>query len=995
MIKNYRKFICLCLLPLFITYNAFSQEKPYSGRVMEEKGNPVIHALITIKGKPETVVTTDTDGKFTIKGRVGDFIEITSEPRHKIVKLEHNLAEVILSEQDALIPVGFGLRYDRKDLTSAIGTVRSDRLSDRFVINPANALFGQIPGLAVLQNGGTSWENDPALFIRGRGTFRDASILVLVDGFERPMSSLSIGEIESVAVLKDGGALAIYGQRGANGVLLVSTKRADAQKSKVEIDFEQGITQALRLPEFLGAYDYAVAMNEARAGDGLSPQYSQVSLNAYKSGDSPYFYPNVNWMKETLKDFGHVSNLKATFQGRSKSISYFTLLNYQTDKGFLASAEENDAYSTQLNYGKFNFRSNVDIDITPSTKFKIGLSGNLRETRTPGTSVADLMWAMYNTPSAAYPVKTYNGFWGGTSTYNNNPVAQITSTGYRLNQTRELLADGSLEQDLDIILPGLSAEAAIAYDNSARYSEGKTKQYQYHSLALVDGNGGGMDSVETPFGQNTELNYYSNLGNQWRHATVLGKLKYVNDWGTNSIHSVVLYQQDKLVRNGQSNTFIHQLIAGHVHYARKRKYFADLSLSYSGSNMLLKGNRFGFFPALALGWQVSDENWFSNKSFFNDLRIRASWGMSGNDLLPQNLSSVQFAGGAPYFFTQNNGITGGLQEGALPSANLTYETSIKYNFGVDLRVLNILEINADVFYDRRKHILIESSGLISNVLGTGRPLLSEGIVDNKGAEIGINIRQNKSRLTYYISANAAYVRNKIVNMGEVYQPYNYLFRTGQRIGQAFGMEAIGFFKDQNDIDDSPKQTFSIVKPGDIKYKDQNDDGIINVYDERALGNNTVNPELYYGAFFGLGYKGFGLDVAFQGIANKTLYLNTPSMFWPLTGNSTIGAFSANHWTSSNAKTASLPRLSTLGNDNNYRPNSIWLVDGSYLKLRSLAIHYNLPKQFISKLKLENTRLIVRGMDLLSIDHLDTADPEVLALTYPAYATYSLGIQIGF
>lgn len=995
MTKNYRKFIYLCLLPLFISYNGFSQEQPLAGTVIDKKGNPVADAAIIIKGQPGTEVTSDKNGKFTINAAIGEFIEITSEPRHKIVKVEMNPVEITLSDQDALIEIGFGLKRDKKHLTSAIGTIRSDGLSNRLVINPANALFGQIPGLAVLQNGGTSWENDPSLFIRGRGTFRDASLLTLVDGFERPISSLSLGEIENIAILKDGSALAMYGQRGANGVLLVSTKRADAQKSKVEIDFEQGITQATRLPDFLGAYDYALAINEARGNDGLSPLYSPQALEAYKSGDSPYFYPDVNWKRETLKDFGKVSNLKATFQGRTKSISYFTLLNYQTDKGFLGSAEENDGYSTQLNYGKFNFRSNVDIDITQSTRFKVGLSGNLRETRTPGTSVADLMWAMYNTPSAAYPVKTYNGIWGGTSTYNNNPVAQITSTGYRLNQTRELLADGSLEQKLDIILPGLSAEAAIAYDNSALYSEGKIRQYQYQSLALVGGNAGVMDSVVSSFGQNTELSYYSNLGNQWRHATVVGNLKYVNDWGANSINSVVLYQQDKLVRNGQSNTFIHQLIAGNVHYARSMKYFADLSFSYSGTNVLPKGNRFGFFPALSFGWQVSNEDWFSNKNVFNDLKIRASWGMTGNDLIPQNLSSVQFAGGAPYFFTQNNGITGGLQEGALPSANLTYETAIKYNFGIDVSMLNMLDITADVFYDHRKNILIESGGLISNVLGANKPLLSEGIVDNKGIELGINFHNNKAQFIYYVSANAAYVRNKIMKMGEVYQPYDYLSRTGRSIGQAFGMEAIGFFKDQNDIDNSPSQTFSEVKPGDVKYKDQNNDGIINAYDEKALGNTTANPELYYGASFGMEYKGFGINAAFQGIANKTLYLNTSSVFWPLMGNNTIAASSDHHWTPATAETASLPRLSTLGNDNNYRPNSIWLVNGSYLKLRSLAVHYNLPKQFISKLSLENARFIIRGMDLFSIDHLDSVDPEVLRLTYPAYATYSLGIQIGF
>lgn len=995
MTRNYMKCIYLWLLVLPITYSGFAQQRLLTGTVIDKNGNPIPDAIITIKKQAGTEVISDKSGNFTINGRIGDIIEITSDPRHKTVKIESNPIIISLTDQDALIPIGFGLTRDREEITSAIGIVSSNELSKRFVINPANALFGKIPGLAVLQNGGTSWENDPTLIIRGIGTFRNASILTLVDGYERPISSLSLGEIESVAVLKDASALAMYGQRGANGVLLVTTKRADAQKNKVEVDYEHGITQASRLPKFLDAYNYTLAMNEARSNDGLSPLYSQQALDAYRSGVSPYFYPNTNWLKQSFRDFGEVNNLRASFQEKTRSVSYFTQLNYQADKGLLGPVDDNEGYSTQFNYSKFNFRSNVDINITKSTRFKVGLSGNLRETGTPGTSVTDIMWAMYNTPSAAYPVKNYNDIWGGTSTYNNNAVAQITSTGYRLNQTRELLADGSLEQELDIILPGLSVEAAVAYDNSASYSDGKIKQYKYESLSLVDGGAGAIDTVETSYGKNTELNYYSNLGNQWRHATVQSKLKYVNEWGNNSINSVILYQQDKLVRNGQSNTYSHQLIAGNLHYAKNMKYFADLSVSYSGTNVLPKGDRFGLFPALSLGWKLSNEEWFAKKGVFDDMKIRASWGMTGNDLIPQNLSSAQFNWAPPYYFTQNNGVTGGMQEGVLPSTNLTYETAIKYNFGIDASMLGMLDLNVDVFYDYRKNILVESEGLISNVLGARKPLLSEGIVYNKGIELGLNLYKNKGQVTYYINSQVAYVRNKIIKMGEVYQPFNYLSRTGRSIGQAFGLEAIGFFKDLDDIANSPKQMFSVVKPGDVKYKDQNNDGAINAYDEKALGFSTSNPELYYSASFGLEYKGFGIDATFQGIANKTIYLNTQSIFWPLIGNTNISKFSDNRWTAATAETASLPRLSTLGNDNNYRPNSIWITDASYLKLRSLEIHYNLPKQLISKLNLSNTRLILRGMDLFSIDNLNVVDPEAIRLTHPTYSTYSLGIQIGF
>lgn len=923
------------------------------------------------------------------------FISFAGFAQQQSTGTDINKADEPISEEngDDMVPVGFGSTRNGNELTSAIGIVRADGLSDRMTINPANALFGKIPGLTVMQNGGASWENDPRLMIRGVGTFRDASILVLVDGYERPISSLSLGEIESVAVLKDAAALAIYGVRGANGVLLVTTKRGDARKDKVAISYEQGVTQARRIPNFLDGYGYATAMNEARSNDGLAPLYTQQALDAFQAGSSPYYYPDVNWYDEAFRNFGKTSNFMASFQGKTSTASYFALLNYQSDNGMLGPVNANEGYNTQLNYGKFNFRSNVDVNVTKTTKLKIGLSGNLRETNTPGTSVADVMWAVYNTPTAAYPVKTENNIWGGTANFANNPIAQISATGYRTTQIRELLADGSITQKLDVVLPGLVVEAAVAYDNSATFSEGKVKQYEYQSISLTDNNGV-LDPVATNYGQDTELNYYHNLANQWAHATVQGKLKYDNEWSNQSINSIILYQQDKLLRSGQNNTYVHQLIAANVHYTNRSKYFADLSLSYSGTNVLPKGNRFGFFPALSVGWRMAEESWFSNR-IVNDLKFRASWGMAGNDLIPQNLSQIQFHGSTPYFFTGNNNVAGGAQEGRLPSTGLTYEASTKYNLGMDASVLGMIDLNVDLFYDRRTNILVESDGLVSSVIGAAKPLLSEGIVNNKGLEAGLKFYNNKRAFTYYVDGQFAFVRNEIEQMGEVFQPFSYLSRTGRSVGQAFGLEAVGFFKDQADIENSPSQTFSPVKPGDIKYRDQNNDNVIDAHDERALGFNTANPEMYYAASFGLAYKRIGLDVMFQGVTNRTIYLTAQSIFWPLIGNSSISEFSANRWTPATAETATLPRLTTLDNNNNYRPNSIWLADGSYLKLRSVMLHYSFSQQVASKLKLSNIRLIARGMDLFSFDNINVVDPEAIGFTYPTYATYSVGVQIGF
>lgn len=993
-----KKYLILWLLLLLITYTGFAQQQVITGAIIDENGVPIPGAIVSIKEQPETKVSSDIEGKFTIKGQVGQRIEvITLDQHYKTFILTRNSIVITIDSNDELIQLGFGIERRKEDISSAIGIVKSDELSKSTAINPANALFGKIPGLIVMENGGVSWENNPDLFIRGVGTFQNNALLVMVDGFERPISSLAIPEIESVVILKDAAALAIYGQRGANGVLLVTTKRGSLQGSKVDLFYERGITRAFRLPSFMDAYGYAQSVNQARSNDGLSPLYSQKDLDAFNSGSSPYLYPNVNWLNETFRDAGSTDNFNATFQGSNKGVKYFTMLNYQADKGLLGPSDNNQGYSTQFSHSKFNLRTNLDVDITKSTKLKVNVGGNLKETGSLGNGQYSIMNALYSIPAAAFPIKTPNNKWGGTSTYNNNPVAQASATGYGVGYIRELLGDGRLEQKLDIILNGLSAEVAVAFDNSAAFMEGKTKKYQYESLNVLKDpiTGNIIGTTETLYGSNTELSYYNNLGSQWRHATLQGNLKYSKEWGTNAINSVLLYQQDKLVRNNQYNTFIHNLAAFNLQYSRSGKYFADMSLSYSGANVLPKGNRFGVFPAISLAWKLSNEKWFNKTKVFNDLKIRTSLGMTGNDLIPQNMAEPKFEGASGYYFTDNNSFAGGLGEGRLGSSGITYETSTKSNIGIDASMFGMLDLNMDFFYDNRKNILVESSGLVSAIVGVTTPLTNAGIVKNKGVELGANFHQNKGDFKYHINAQFSFVRNKIVAMGESYQPYDYLKRTGRSYTQAFGLEATGFFKDVADIAASPKQLFSELKPGDIKYKDQNNDGVINDYDEKALGFNTTNPELYFSTSLGFEYKGIGIEALLQGVGNQTIYLNTQSVFWPLRGNTTISDFSDNSWTPQNAIGATLPRLSTLENLNNYRPNSIWFANGSFLKLRSTELYYNLPKQFISKWRLSSARLYVRGMNLFSIDHVKVVDPEAIGVVYPTLSSGNIGIKIGF
>jgi TonB-linked SusC/RagA family outer membrane protein len=998
------KHLCLCLL-LLITSLGFAKKENFTGSVNDRAGNPLVGALVSIKENPGTKVFTDKEGKFEIPGEKGQTLEITTADQlFKSFRLDTDKMTVKMDDSDKLIPIGYGMQLRKEELTSSIGIVEADELNKSSAINPANALYGKIPGLTVLENGGTDWNNNPNLYIRGVetfgiGGFSNNNILTIVDGFEQPISSLSIAEIESIAILKDASALTMYGMRGANGVLLVTTKRGKGKGLSVDVNYEHGITKAFRLPQLLDSYDYANAENQARSNDGLTPLYSQSMLDRYKSGVSRYLFPNVNWRNECLNEFGMANKFNVSFQQQAGSMRSFTVMNYENETGLLKPVNLNPGYSTQIGYYRFNFRTNVDIDLTKSTRFSVNLSGNIGENTRPSTpnDESDIFSAIYNTPSLAFPVKTRDNFRGGSSTFPTNPVAMISSQGYDVQGNSEISTNFILEQKMDKILKGLSVEAGYSFDKSFEYLDIRSKQYQYKQInPIVDPATGAItDSVSTLYGTNTALAFSHAVPVQRQRTTGLLNLKYGADWNDNVLRSNIILQYEELVLSGQNNTYRHLLAAGNMHYSNNGKYFVDLSLSYNGTNVLPVESRFGLFPALSVAWKLSNEKWLIGSPVINNLKIRASWGLSGNDQLIQNIAMSPFVGAGGYYFTANNIYNYGYAEGRLASSPLTYETSNKLNIGLDATLLGMIDLTTDVFNDKRTGILIETAGTTSGVIGALTPYSSTGIVENKGFEVGINLFRNKGNFTYHVSGQLSYALNKIINMNEAFQPEDYLKRTGHSIGQVFGLQSIGFFKDAADISASPKQTFSIVQPGDIKYKDQNNDGVINSYDQIPIGYSTLNPEFYFSGSIGCEYKGLGFDALIQGTANQTVYLNTPSLFWPLIGNTSITKFSDNAWTPATAGTATLPRLTTLGNANNYQPNTTWYADASYLKLRSVQLYYDLPKQLLSKLKLNKTRIYVEGLDLFSVDNIKVADPEAIGTGYPTVSTILLGAQIGF
>jgi TonB-linked SusC/RagA family outer membrane protein len=996
----------LFILLFFCFQNSSAQienQKNESVRVtvLDELQNPLAGVLVGSVSNPDASGITDAEGNTVLNIKPTGLIKLYFNNKEKVITLNSKEVVVELKKLDKKVNVGFGTIKSVDEITTATDLVYSDQLEKSSLLNPAESLYGKLKGLMVLQNGGEPWNRNPTMFLRGVGTSNNNRILVLVDGFERDLASLSLQDIESVSVLKDGTDVSKYGLRGANGVILVTTKRGEKDSFHVGVSYDKNWNVPFRKPKFLDSYGYAKAVNQASQLDGTAPVYSNQDILDFKSGVNPYYRPNVDWWDETLRDYGFTNNFNTSFWGGGKSNTYFISLNYQNERGLIDNFNLDSRYETKVKYDRLNFRANLDIDLTNTTKFIMDASGYIGGQNEPNRRTSSIMDAIYSIPSAAFPVKYESGVWGGSNFYTNNPVAGASSTGNSKPNYRTLYANGKLVQSLGAWVKGLSAELAIAYDNYASFFENNTKTYSYGGVSFtrdpIDPTGNTIITKNnTPLGADNDLTNSQSFGDQIRHATGYGKINYETNWNQNKFTASALYQEDKRVNDGQYNTFLRNNLVTTTSYAHKNRYFLDGVLSYSGTNLLPKEGRFGLFPAVSAGWVISRENFLKNNKNINYIKLRGSWGMSGNDLIPaNNLDRQFFNNSGSYTFGTGNISNTGIREGRLAATGLTFESSEKTNIGVNMELFNKLTLSVDAFRDKRTDIIISTNGVVPSVIGVSPSFDNAGIVENKGIEGSFMFKNNIDKLNYFFGGNFTYAKNKIININEIFTPFEYLRATGRPIGQRFGLQSIGFFNDQTDIDNSPKQVFLPVRPGDVKYKDQNNDGLIDEFDTIAIGNSGTNPEWYYSFNFGFEMSGFGLDVLMQGIANQTLYLSTKSVFFPLVGNTNISEFSANTWTPDTADIASLPRLTLLGNDNNYRPNDIWLQSGNYLKMRQCEIYYNLPQLLAKKLKISKAKLYARGMNLFSIDNINIVDPEQIGVSYPTLSSYHLGFNIEF
>ena len=891
-------------------------------------------------------------------------------------------------EKSLLDSISLGNSYNlRANLNQVAGYGMFEKSPEMDI---ASAMYGQFSGLLVKNSSSTYDSNQSKLKLALR--LHGHSPLVLVDGIPRDLDDLSGLEIESISILKDAAAQALYGVKGGDGVVMITTRRGKATPLKVTAKYQYGKAEMYRAPEFADAYTYGYMVNEARSLDGLPAKYNDAELLALYHGTYPYAYPNVNWWNEIYRDHGDNYRAQFTFTGGNRNFRYFTAVDYLKEDFLYKKATSDDRYNANHYDNRLGIRANVDVNITETTSMKIGVMARLAEFN-KGNYSGRIESVLYRLPSAAFPIKQQDGVYGGSSIYGaSNPVAMMQESGQKQYSQTKVLADVMLRQDLGMFRKGLSADVRVAFDYIGRLSEDASKEYRYSELVNTVASAGDQSyilSKQYYYGTDSKIvefsHWFSSLSMRFE---LQSRINWEMAFGDSRIETHAAYRQRSWILSGQNNSSKTQEILGTASYSWKNRLFIDGVVNYSGSAYMPKGSRFHVYPAISGAYVVTTGEPY--------VKVYASAGRSGSDAdLEHELWRQSYVSGKSYYFGASGGSSySGRTEGDMAAVTLAPELSSKQTFGTQVKMYGRrLDITAEVFNEHRSNILISPSN-ISGIIGVGVNEQSLGEQSYKGIDLSLTWKDKLGDLKYGAYANGAWLFTKVINDGQAYQMYDYLYRAGNPVGQRYGLEVIGIFQNQMEINNSPQQSFGAVRPGDLKYRDQNGDGVVDSQDVVKMFGSS-NPLLQFGFGVHAELKGLKVYADFQGVTGVTVNLLDSPLYQPLVSNGTISkTFMSREvtWAPGREQYATMPRLTTQENNNNYRNNSLWYRDGSFIKLRNLGASYTIPK---SVLNLCDLTVYVKGTNLFSLDNIGFADPEQLGAYYPSTRTYWAGVKFNF
>ena len=1030
--------VALLCASLCLSTNAYSQGKlTIEGTVLDELGEPMIGAGVLVKNTVIGVVT-DLDGHYSITvdaaggGGILVFSSLGYDDQEIPVnsRTEINVQMQLQSQAlDEVVVVGYGTQK-RESVVGSIATVDAANLKVPSA-KLSTGLAGQLAGVVAVQRGGMPGESSSDFYIRGVSSFQGTvKPLVLVDGVERDIDLVDTDDIASFSILKDASASAVYGVRGANGVILITTKKGDVGRPKVTVRSETGITQPLIIPKFVNSEQFATMYNWAAD----EPRYTAEEIEMYRNHTDPDLYPDVDWMKTMYRDMAMNQRVNVSVNGGTDVVRYFVSGSYFTESSIFRQARNYYDYNTSISYDKFNFRANVDINLTPSTILSLNLA-NIYETRvSPGTSTGTIWsWAFSTSPNAV-PYEYSDGTISRPSGTNENPWNLLVHTGYYESFTNSAQSVIGLTQNFGELwdpLKGLSANFKFSWDATNYQSQGRTKTpRQYHATGRDEE--GNLILGEPVVEGSTSLSYLAG-GTSSMRTYMEASLNYSRLFGSHRVGAMFLYNHSirRTTLGGDKDTSLpykNQGIAGRVTYAYKDRYFAEVNIGYNGSENFAPGHRFGFFPAFSAGYMISEEDfWNPIKNTVNMFKFKGSYGKVGNDQIGGArwlyLPTIITGNSATIGETGGNGGSG-LAIGRPENLNFSWEEETKLNVGVEFELWRELRIMADYFDSHRTGILMQRGGLpgiagLQN--GNKLPYVNVGETRNKGVDMSAEWHKQVGEWFFTARGNFTYNRNNQICNDEPDWKYKYQNGTGKpygtggyRASQPWGLLAVGLFQSEEEIANSPVQTFGEYRVGDIKYQDINGDGRIDADDQIYLGYTTL-PEITYGFGLNAEYKGFDINVFFQGIGNVNFFVSGASLTSPFSSTAIEkSAVQYDVWDKgwdrltnngadmSRASEAVYPRLaigSAAGSSNNAQTSSWWQRDGSFLRLKNFEIGYSLPKKLLARAGfIQSVRVYFSGNNLLTFSSFKLWDPEQgggQGASYPNNRVYSFGLNANF
>ena len=1011
---------------LAICTSAFAQKTiKVSGTVTDEQNQPLIGVNVTIQGVTGFGTTTDVDGKYTIEMEPYNrlvFSYIGFIEQEVLIK-EQTKQNVVLKEDDAtsldeVVITGTGAQK-KLTVTGAVTQIKMDDIATTSTSNITNMLAGNVPGVMAMQSSGQPGQNTSEFWVRGISTFgAGSSALVLVDGFPRDLNEISIEDIESFTVLKDASTTAIYGSKGANGVILITTKKGKAGKVNVDAKFEAAYNTRTMTPEFADGYTYASLMNEALITRNQEPEYSHEELEILKLGLDPDLYPNVDWKDLLLRDGAMTYRGSLNLSGGGNTARYFISGSYLEEQG-MYKVDENirKDYDTNANSKLYNYRMNVDVDITKTTLVKVGVSGSLRKMNEPGQSVNVWEALMRQNPIEIPAMYTDGRFPTRGTGADTNPWVLTTQTGYNETWTNKIQTNITLEQKLDFITKGLSFVGRFGYDTNNGSNIRRKKMPELYKANKQRNDAGEL--VFNRIAAEEKMSQESSSSGS-RYEYLEAEIHYNRSFKDNNVSATVKYNQNSSISTVGLGTDIingiarrNQGIAGRVSYNWKNRYFIDFNFGYNGSENFAKGSQFGFFPAMSAAWNVAEEGFIRNNAkWINMFKIRYSYGKVGNDSLGSRfpyLYSIGGIEGSTYQWADlgYNKAYSGMGYTSLANNQVTWEVATKHDLGVDLALFNDkFSLTVDYFNEYREGIYM-TRNYISRMVGLNglAPSANVGKVSSEGFDGNFAYNQKLGQVDLTLRGNITYSKNTILDRDEENAYYKYQLQKGYRVNQARGLIAMGMFEDYDDIRNSPKQNFGEVMPGDLKYKDVNGDGVVDGGDEVAIGA-TERPNLIYGVGLSARWKQFDFNIHFQGAGKSSYCITGPSVhaFSQKEIGNILPDLVEGRWIDSSISgdeatmntNATYPRLSYGGNSNNYRNSTFWLQNGSYLRLKTLEVGYNLPQRWVNKIYSKNIRVFFIGQNLITFSDFKLWDPEMGSTTgthYPLAKTFSFGFNI--